>query len=422
MANDSPEAEYRNARNRLESKHEQGDVSNTDFELITEFLDAKDRKLVTVGNTDTKTYATLKSYCYRLMWTSIRFETDVTLSRASASDINQLMSDFLTGRNKDVKDDGLANKTVRLYQSALRSFHRYHDLDVDREEIAYAERDDNPVDERNLFTSEDIETMRNACPNTRDRCIMELLLNTGQRIRAIQTLRIKDVDLDEGVFYLNDEDGLKGAEGKRPLLGARSAVRDWLEFHPTNDSEDYLITGLHSYNREKGDVLTRQQIRRRIKKIADNANVTKPVNPHQWRHYCVTMLKRDYNLDNDTIKWLIGHAPDSRVMETTYSHLTDEDYIEQAEIATEISEETTESPLTPPRCPTCDNPLSSDAKACEKCGEVFTPDAKATQDQLTEDAEELVLEVESEREAKVANAILKDLREDPQSYLERLED
>lgn len=418
MANDSPEAEYRNARKRLDDKYDQGEVPTDDYELITEFLDAIDPQIVTVGNGDTKAYSTLKSYCYRLLWSSVRIE-DTTLAEATHDNINQLMSDFLTGRNKHVKEGGMANKTVRLYQSALRSFYHYHDLNTDPEKIAYAERPDSKVDERDMFSKEDIEAMRDACPNPRDRCIIELLLNTGQRIRALQTLRIKDIDLDNGVFYLNvEEAGLKGAEGKRPLLAARAAVRDWLDYHPTGESDHYLITGLHDYNRGEGDVLTRQHIRRRLKKIADEAGVEKPVNPHQWRHYCVTMLKRDYNLDNDTIKWLIGHASDSRVMETTYSHLTDEDYIEKAEVATEVREETTESPLTPARCPTCDNPLSSDAKACGKCGEVFTPDAKATKDQFQENFESEIPNIESKEEAKFIQAVLKDLRENPDYVLE----
>lgn len=44
----------------------------------------------------------------------------------------------------------------------------------------------------------------------------------------VQTLRTKDVDTDEGVFWINEEaDGIKGAETnsiKRPLLGAKRAV------------------------------------------------------------------------------------------------------------------------------------------------------------------------------------------------------
>ena len=69
-------------------------------------------------------------------------------------------------------------------------------------------------------------------------------------------------------------------------------------------------------------------------------------------------------------------------METTYQHLSDEDYIKDAEIAADLREEQVESPLTPAVCPTCGDNLAPDARACSGCGTVFTPDAKAAEDQI----------------------------------------
>jgi len=78
-----------------------------------------------------------------------------------------------------------------------------------------------------MYTEDEVQALREAVDNARDRCMLELFLNTGQRIRAIQTLRVKDVDPEDGTtgsYYLNtDAEGLKGAAqngSKRPLLGA----------------------------------------------------------------------------------------------------------------------------------------------------------------------------------------------------------
>jgi predicted amidophosphoribosyltransferase len=62
-------------------------------------------------------------------------------------------------------------------------------------------------------------------------------------------------------------------------------------------------------------------------------------------------------------------------METTYAHLSEQDHIDHAEYKMGIKEREKESPLTPPSCPRCGEPLSDDAKACAKCGMLFTPDA-----------------------------------------------
>lgn len=261
------------------------------------------------------------------------------LTEAAASDINSLMDEYLNGNVEGIKDAGLTSSSVRNFQGPTRRFYLYHaDLGVDRKEIRFADQDESPVDERDMFAKEDVKALREEAKHrgSRDACLVDLLLYTGQRRSAILNLRLKDVKPDDGIFYLNEDDGdLKGANGKRPLLGANKSVRDWKHQHPTGDPEDYLITHKHDQsNRDgvrPGDKLNPSTVYRQLKRIGETAGVDKPVNAHNFRHYFVTVCKRDYGMDNDTIKHLIGHNPDSKVMERTYAHLTDEDHIRTAE-------------------------------------------------------------------------------------------
>lgn len=251
--------------------------------------------------------------------------------------------------------------------------------------------------------------MRDAIGNPRDRCIFELLVNTGQRITAIQTMRKKDIDLDRGAtgaYRHNPEaEGLKGADETgtwRPLLGAQNAVREWLEYHPSEDPEAYLITQRPAWSRDSGEtMLTQYTINRILRGIAEDAGVSKPANAHNFRHTFTTVCKRDYDLDNDTIKWLLGHRADSSVMETTYSHLNDDDFIRRTEVGAGVREEEEESTLTPSTCPTCNEPLGPQAKACPRCGTVFTPDAKAAMEEARDTISEMMgsAMVEEERDA-----------------------
>lgn len=261
-----------------------------------------------------------------------------------------------------------------------------------------------------MFTKEEIQALREGCNNTRDRCLLELLVYTGQRIRALQTLRIKDIDLDDGVYYLNtDELGLKGAEKtgkKRPLLGAEKAVRDWIEHHPTGNPDDYLITPIPSATNTsgEGEYLSLPAIRRGLQRIAERAGVYdretgegKPPNPHNFRHYFVTVCYREYDMDPSTIKFLIGHGQESTVMETTYQHLTDEDHINAARAQSSAGREPDEpeGALTPETCPTCRENLPPNAKACSNCGQVFTPDARSAKEQIDRASEERKAEADS---------------------------
>lgn len=384
MATDSPRRDYNVARSRLDERHDEGLVSDADYERITELLDAFDGECFSVPTPDdgSKEPTTLKSYCSRYTWVSHRME-HATLTTATTADINAHMEELLTGENPHIKDDGFSKNTVSIYQSALRTFYKFHDdLDVEPTDIVITQPNDTSVDETQLFDADDVRALRNATTNSRDDCLIELLLNTGQRVRAIQTLRIKDIFLDEVRFRLNPEvDGLKHAEGNRPLLGAEAAVRRCINHHPTGDRDDYLITVLHDKHEDSefGQMLHRSQIRRRLITLGERAGIEKPVNPHNFRHFAVTEMYRRYDMDPDTIKWMIGHSEDSRVMETTYRHLTDEDYAQRAEVAAGIRDEIDGSdPLLPPKCPMCHEATTEGDKFCSHCGVGLTPNAEQT--------------------------------------------
>lgn len=389
---DDPENKLKIERQRVRDS----DMSQEDKQSVLRFLSAFDDNDVTEsyknedGETETLSYNTLENYGRSMRL--IHKQSDCGLLDHTNTSLTSVFSVFM---------NDLSDQTVRQRQAAAIKFYRFHDTGVKPDEISLTKIESaSAVDERDMFTREEILALREACDNLRDRCLLELLVYTGQRIRAIQTLRLKDIDLDDGVYYLNtDEAGLKGADKtgkKRPLLGAEAAVRNWIDCHPTGNPDDYLITALPSATRTNGDgeYLSLPAIRHRLWTIAERADVYdketgegKSPNPHNFRHYFVTVCYGEYEMDPSTIKFLIGHGQDSTVMETTYQHLTDEDHINAARRSSDIGREAAEKEgaLTPETCPTCREPLGGSAKACENCGSVFTPDARAAQDHINTD-------------------------------------
>jgi integrase len=363
MARDNgPTAKIQRARERLSDDH---------HDAIRDWSRAIDPN--TPQNGPTKSARTVETYTDNAR----RFQ-----DRLDQPLLDATTDDVLDGFSQ-LAEEG--SQSVAQYQSAVKSFYRYHDTHtVDVDAIAVSTGSDPGIDEQTILTPEEFHSIREAADNPRNRCIVDLFGYTGQRIRVIQTLRVQDVDPSAGAtgaYWLNnDADGLKGAEKamqKRPLLGARRSVMDWLDYHPTGDPDDHLITVMPSAGRgTPGDIVAQNTIRRSIKHAADRAGIDKPVNPHAFRHFFATTAKREYDMDDETIRRLLGHGANSRIMETTYRHLSDDDIVTSAEASfgADVDDDQT---LTPPTCPTCGVPLRPGLDSCPTvtCNEVFAPGA-----------------------------------------------
>ncbi len=255
-----PTQKFREAKDSLRRSVESGDVAEADEDAILEVIAAYNEKNMSVPLPTSGEYApdtkakkpnSLLNWIRYLKRTAERM--DVPLTEATADDVNGVMTEMRTGEHPAVKERGIKPNTLKNYQGAVRRFYFYHDFGPEREDIALVSGDETHVDERDMLTPEEIERIRNAADHPRDLAIFDLLLYTGQRNTAIRSLRIRDVDVQEGVYYLNcDAEGLKGADRngkKRPLLGAVGSVREWLCYHPDPDNPDaYLITGKPRYS------------------------------------------------------------------------------------------------------------------------------------------------------------------------------
>jgi integrase/recombinase XerD len=406
-------------------------ITTTDSGLILEYLDAADPDHLTSSLPSGKTKApgTLDQHANSLLRVAkdLHSEGD-SLAECSTRDLNSLMSRYLKGDVDSCKDSGLSNGTVNNRQGPLRVFYRFHNnLGVEPDALTMMDIGDTSVDENDMFSKEEVHQMREVAKTsgTRDICLLDLLIYTGQRISAILNLRLKDVDAHTGTFTLNEEAGdLKGASGKRPLLGAQKSVRDWKRQHPTGEPEDYLITcKISQASRDDvtaGDRISSAGVHRVLNRIGDKAEVDKPVNAHNFRHYFVTSCKKDYNMDNDTIKHLLGHEPGSTVMEETYSHLTDEDYIQDAEEDFGIREPEEESPLTPPVCDQCGEPLEGDWEACPYCGMNYSPASQQTKEQIQDSMWEEKSEAETGSKTEDSVDELRELLKEKPEILEEL--
>ncbi|WP_114578560.1 site-specific integrase [Saliphagus sp. LR7] len=390
----TPRERLNREKDTVEDRADAGEISIACRDALLEWADALDgettRRKFFDDRGNVRTYEPRSIEAY-LQCLRICTDRGLDLLECSAEEFNA----FIDGQHDD---RGLAKTTLMRYQSGARSFYRYHDdLGVDPDEIhVYAERSEPRHDEQDMFTEDEIDALRGACKNYRDRAMIEMLVYTGQRLTAIRTLRLRDVDCDAGYFYLNDDaDGLKGAADrgrKRPLFGARKYVRDWKENHPRAGEPDapLFVGDPDHWKTNLDEPWSEPGVRKHLERIADRAGVEKPVNPHNFRHYFVTVMKRDYGMDSDTLRALLGTVPDSTILDTVYSHVTNDDYVRKAEEELGYREDESGTSFTPETCPTCGEILKDHWRQCPACGELFAPELKDVEDDVTDTREDVL--------------------------------
>ena len=169
-----------------------------------------------------------------------------------------------------------------------------------------------------VLRPEELEALRRACRNPRDKAILAILAETGLRIGELLGLRLRDVErLPDGAYRLR----VRGKTGLRVVVVVRSAplLAEWLRVHPRpEDPEGPLWTTLKGRPRP----LRPKAFREHLRHLAKRAGLNKPVHPHMLRHTRLTQLARV--LTEQELKVVAGWSRSSR-MAAVYVHLSGRD-------------------------------------------------------------------------------------------------
>lgn len=356
---------------------------------------------------------------------------------SSVDEFYELHDTLRDGSNPDVKDDGLAESTLRNIRGAARRFFG-EATDVEwYEEIQVGAAPESKVTADDIYVADEVTTLFEATRNARDKALMATLLATGLRISAVLSIQRDDVDLEgqTGFVHVTDEAiGMKGFAGERPLLWATEYVKNWMDVHPVKEPKAALFCPIkdqkHPERNGPGDPLSpwgvNQQLRR-VKSRAVDAGAFpehKAVNPHNFRHSAITRMVRD-GLSEPRIKWLVGWDEDSGQL-ARYSHLRDDEHM--AGVLEHYDLEPEDAAVGKPslvECPSCGAILDDwvNPKACPGCG-VSLSDTAADLQEAAEDVQEDVTETalteDLTTEERAGLRILKDLADDPSLLAARL--
>ncbi len=323
-------------------------------------------------------------------------EGEKPLTSMKEDDIDDLL--FIVKHERN-----LAPSTLRNYRKSLRKFFLYRGEDW-AEDIKIGASPNRKVDPNDLLTRDEIDSILEAAKLPRDKAAVALLADTGIRIGALASLRIKDFDSSEpyATISINEEANVKGASGSVPVTWSRGYVANWLDIHPRRDDPDApIVHKLGNYYDGSDDgALTYQYLSRRIREIGREAGIDEDrLNTHNFRKSAISRWIRE-GLTDQVIKHRAFWKKDSSQFEV-YSGVTDEELNGQIAAHYDMVDKTPSERPSLAQCPQCRTPLRDEARFCPGCGTPLTQGAAQTLEETEDDIVDSIYQGDQAAAAKI---------------------
>jgi len=164
---------------------------------------------------------------------------------------------------------------------------------------------------REPLSDDEVNRLTNACESFQQKLIVFTLLDTGLRVSELAGLRKDNVLWQEKRLSIHGKGGPYGKLSKRRVLPMTERVRLLIEHH---------------YTMEDSFGITKRQIERIVKRLAQRAAIVKPVSPHVLRHtFAVNCIKR--GISTRALQTFLGH--DRLATTEIYMNLSPEDAIRE---------------------------------------------------------------------------------------------
>ena len=257
---------------------------------------------------------------------------------AYRADLNSLAR-WLTGRGKNLSEGDRADlldyiawrvekgarpRSTARQLSSFRRFFRY----LVREGVLSADptaRISMPKVGRPLpkaLPEEEVEALLEA-PDVkdplghRDRTMLEVLYATGLRVTELVSLRLSQINLNQGVVRI------VGKGGRERLIPLGEESLEWLQEFIAGPRMEILLERQTDFlfPTRRGDRMTRQAFWHIIKRYAGKADISSSLSPHTLRHAFATHLL-NHGADLRVVQMLLGHSDLSTTQ--IYTHVARE--------------------------------------------------------------------------------------------------
>jgi site-specific recombinase XerD len=251
-----------------------------------------------------------------------------------------------------------------LYSRRARQFPDWLHLRVPRSRL-------NRKSDEDVLTRDEVGRLADSTDSLRDKALIWALYETGGRIGELMSLRLCDVELQpEGYIRLRVRREKNGQLSPMFLFeaGVPSMVA-WTKAHPSRADQNSALWV--DTNKEWGSAIGYRAVTKMLQVAAHRSGVTKPVNPHNFRHTRATELAKDPTISAAMLEKAMGWVPGSRMAET-YQHLAAkdlEDALRRAHGITVPAESRQPARMHSPKaCGRCGTFNEFDDRFCGRCG------------------------------------------------------
>lgn len=151
---------------------------------------------------------------------------------------------------------------------------------------------------REGLTIIELEKVRAACEDARQRALIEVFYSTGCRLDELSKLNRNDIDWQSGSMIVFG----KGSKERRVYLSekAKYYLMKYLDTR-TDDCPALIVSNRRPIRR-----LTNEGIQYQVKKVREASNIEKPLHPHIMRH-TFAQLSLDNGMELADLQALMGH-------------------------------------------------------------------------------------------------------------------
>ncbi|MCD4821730.1 MAG: tyrosine-type recombinase/integrase [Methanococcoides sp.] len=284
--------------------------------------------------------------------------------------ITQIDFDKLLLYLEDEKE--LAKSTLRNYKKLVKKFFRWSNAGDPPKWVQNIKLKDvaSPVQPHDILSREEFDRLLAACKHPRDKALIAVLADSGMRVGALASCRLKHVEFNKygAILYISQTSRSKKTTAAKgiPLTWSTGYLNQWISVHPFQDDLEAPLWVTLDRNHEP---LSYKTIRVTLLNIGKRAGIKKPVNPHIFRHLAITNWILD-GLNEQEIKHRAGWSRGSTQMFKIYANFTDNEINER--IFEKYGLKTDDKRhVTLKACPRCSNVLRPSDKFCSQCSLVL---------------------------------------------------
>lgn len=234
-----------------------------------------------------------------------------------------------------------------------------------------------------ILTDLELDNLRRACDNPRDRALVETAYEGAFRPHELLSLTKSMVAFDEYGAKISLQTGKTGPRSVR-VVNAAPLLAEWIAQHPVKGKDAHLWIDMSNDTQYRP--LHWLGLAKVVKRIAKKAGVEKRVNVYVFRHTRLTNLSKE--LTEPQLCMIAGWELGSD-MPRNYVHLSGRD-VDDALLKTYglVKPKNVKEAKVPKKCIRCETMNSAQQETCTKCGMALTLTAALEKDQELEELKE----------------------------------